>query len=58
MEEKMEYPEKIRTRRELLKKATKASIFIIPTLMTFKKSDLAVAASVVKLPGTPSPYGK
>ena len=33
------------TRREILKKAGVASVFIIPTVTTFKIADLAQAAS-------------
>jgi hypothetical protein len=37
--------EKLSSRRELLKKAGKTAAFVVPTLVTFHISNLAVAAS-------------
>ena len=41
------------SRRELLKKAGKAAVFVVPAILTFKVADLAVAASPQQQPVAP-----
>ena len=40
------------SRRELLKKAKKGAAFVVPTLVTFKLSELKVHASVPPMVGS------
>ena len=56
MEKKKAPAKNTSSRREILKKVGTTAAFVVPTIMTFKKSELAVAASNVKPPGTPGPY--
>ena len=41
------------SRRKLLEKAKKAAVFVVPTILTFKVADLAVAASPNRQPVAP-----
>ena len=43
--------EKLSSRRELLKKVGKTAAFVVPTLVTFQISNLAVAASKTRSHG-------
>ncbi len=55
MEEKKQ-KEKNASRREVLKKAKSTAVFVLPTVLTFKVADLAVAASSGRQPTTPQKW--
>ena len=54
MDTEKTFPKITRSRRDMLKKVGISSAFIVPTIASFKISELAVAASSTQLPGTPS----
>lgn len=54
MVENVKRSETAKTRREVLKKAGIASVFVIPTITTFKINELAQAASYIGPPAPPT----
>ena len=53
MEARKIIKENISTRRNMLKKVGFTSVFVVPTIMTFKISELKACASILKPPNPP-----